>query len=132
MSYNNPAHAYIRKYLTVPEKTLFTKEEKAQRKNTIKSYNYMQTRDRVLGIKPTPPPLIVHHPRFFNPPVACKMGLHKWEVGVIMGIPRLKCKKCGRIVMKGSFEGTETKREMRERHIQKPEPLEENFTWVET
>lgn len=48
-----------------------------------------------------------------------------------MGIPRLKCKKCGKIVMKGSYEGTETKREIRERHISKPTPLEPNFTEIE-
>lgn len=49
-----------------------------------------------------------------------------------MGIPILKCKKCGRIVMKGSFEGTETKREIRTRHVPKSKPFSaREFTEVE-
>jgi len=110
---------------------LFSKEVKAQRKHTIDRYWWMKTRDEVLGIQPTPPPLVIHHPRAFSPPLSCLAGQHKWETGSLMGIPRLKCKKCGKIAMKGSYEGTETKREIRERHVPKPGPLEPNFTEVE-
>jgi len=42
-------------------------------------------------------------------------------------MPVLKCKKCGSLVMKGSFEGTETKREIRERNVPKPMPRRPNF-----
>ena len=110
---------------------LFSKEVKAQRKHTIDRYWWMKTRDEVLGIQPTPPPLVIHHPRAFSPPLSCLAGQHKWETGSLMGIPRLKCKKCGKIAMKGSYEGTETKQEIRERHVPKPGPLEPNFTEVE-
>jgi len=109
-------------------KTLFTREEKAQRRHTRRVIDLMQIRDNLFGIRPTPPAMVTHHPRFFDPPPSCRDGLHKWETGFIMGIPRLKCKKCGRIVMKGSFEGTETKEEIKTRFVPKPTPLEPNFT----
>jgi len=109
----------------------YTDEEKAARKNTIKAWNYMKTRDQVLGIRPTAPPLVIHHPRHFDPPPSCRSGLHHWETTVLMNIPILKCKKCGRIVMRGSYEGTETKREIRTKHMPKPRPFDEPFTEVE-
>lgn len=108
--------------------TLYSKEVKRQRKHTAHVLDMMKVREQVFGVQPTPPATVIHHPRFFNPPLSCRDGRHQWETGFIMGIPRLKCKKCGRIVMKGSFEGTETKREIRERHVPKPTPLEPNFT----
>jgi len=122
---------YMRKMLPSATKTLFTREEKAVRKYVIGRGEYMNIRDNVLGIRPTPPATIVHHPRFFDPPLSCRDGKHQWETGSIMGIPRLKCKKCGRIAFEGSFNGTETKREIRERHIPKPTPLEPNFEVIE-
>jgi len=106
---------------------LYSPEVKAQRKSVIKSWNYLKTRDKVLGIQPTPPAKVVHHPRYFDAPLSCRSGRHQWFTKALMGVPILKCKKCGRIVMKGSFEGTETKRELRTRHIPDPGPLEPNF-----
>lgn len=99
----------------------FTDRQKAERKATIKIRKRLDMLDAYAP--PSPPPLIIHHPRAFNPPLSCLSGKHgPWETGVIMGIPRLKCKKCGRIVMKGSYEGTETQREIRTRNVPKPEP----------
>jgi len=112
--------------------TIYSDEIKALRKHTIDQYWWLKTRDEVLGIQSTPPPKIIHHPRFFNPSIACQMGQHQWETGSLMGIPRLKCKKCGRIAMKGSYEGTETRREIRERHVPEPGAMEPNFTRYET
>jgi len=109
----------------------YTPEQKQQRKNTIRAWNFMQMRDRVLGIRPTPPPQVIHHPRFSDPSPWCRAGVHKWFTKTLMGIPILKCRKCGRIVMKGSFEGTETKREIRTRHVSEPEPLPPRFEVVE-
>jgi len=106
----------------------YTEAEKLARKGTIKSYNYMQTRDRVLGIQPTPPGRVIHHPRAFNPSPWCRAGMHRnWETTTLMGIPILKCKNCGKFVMKGSYEGTETKREIKTRHVPKPQPLPLRF-----
>lgn len=107
---------------------LYSKEVKAQRKHTAHVIDMMAIRDRVFGTRPTPPPLVEHHPRAFDPPLSCRDGRHQWVTGMLMGIPRLKCKKCGHIAFKGSFEGTETKREIRERFVPKPTPLEPNFT----
>ena len=70
--------------------TLFSKEEKAKRKHTIKVQEWMRTRDNVLGIRPTPPPQVIHHPRFFDPPLSCRDGHHKWYTKMLMGIPILK------------------------------------------
>ena len=120
---NQMAFDYALKNLNVA-KTLFSKEEKAKRKHTIKVQEWMRTRDNVLGIRPTPPPQVIHHPRFFNPPLSCRDGHHKWYTKMLMGIPILKCRKCGRIVMKGSFEGTETKEEIRTRYIPDTMPIE--------
>jgi len=107
-------------------------EEKDQRKGTIRAWNRLQTRDQVLGIRPTSPPKIIYHPRYFNAPLSCQSGLHQWFTKTLMNIPILKCKKCGRIVMKGSYEGTETKREIRTRHVPKTvQPKARDFTEVE-
>ena len=97
----------------------FTELQKLQRKHTIKSWNFMRQRERVLGIQPTAPAKLIYHPRHFDPPLSCRSGQHQWYNDVLMGIPILKCKKCGHIAMKGSFEGTETKREIRTRHVPK-------------
>jgi len=96
---------------------VYSELEKLQRKHTIKSYNHMRQREKVLGIQPTPPAKLIFHPRHFDPSPNCRSGKHTWGTTVLMGIPILKCKKCGRIVMKGSFEGTETKREIRTRNV---------------
>jgi len=93
----------------------FTDEQKAQRKQTIRARKRLDILDAYAP--PTGPPAVIHHPRFFNAPLSCQSGKHQWENGVIMGIPRMKCKKCGRIVMTGSFNGTETKREIRTRNV---------------
>lgn len=104
---------------------VFSEAEKLGRKQTIRSYNYMRLRERVLGIQATPPPyLLYQHPRRYNPPASCRSGKHNWTTTVLMGIPTLKCKKCGHIAMKGGFEGTETKRELRTRHVPKPSKVE--------
>lgn len=97
----------------------FTETEKLQRKETIKSWNFMRTREQVLGIRPTLPPKLVFHPRHFDPPLSCRSGRHQWDTTVLMGIPILKCKKCGHIAVKGSWEGTDTKRELRTRYVPK-------------
>jgi len=95
------------------------------RKHTIRAWNRLQTRDRVLGIRPTSPPKVIHHPRWFNKPLACQVGKHKWFNEVLMGIPILKCRKCGTIAVKGAYEHTETDYELRHRHVPKPIDLRE-------
>jgi hypothetical protein len=99
---------------------LYTKEEKLQRKNTIHQWNALQLRDRILGITPTPSGTVEHHPRKYSKSPWCAVGSHRNLVtSELMGIPILECKNCGKIFMKGSYEGTETKREIRERHVPK-------------
>lgn len=93
----------------------FTDKQKADRKHTIATRRRLDILDAYAP--PTGPPLIIHHPRAFNPSLSCQAGKHQWETGAIMGIPRMKCKKCGHIVMTGSFNGTETKREIRTRNV---------------
>lgn len=93
----------------------FTDKQKLQRKQTIRVRRRLDILDA--WAPPTGPPAIIHHPRFFNPPISCRSGRHQWETGAIMGIPRMKCKKCGRIVMTGSFNGTETEKEIRTRNV---------------
>jgi hypothetical protein len=108
----------------------YTKEQKAARKYTIRQHNLLKKLDAYAP--PTAPARVIHHPRFFNAPLACRSGKHQWINGYIMGIPRMKCKKCGRIVMTGSFNGTETKREIRTRNIPKPEPWTTEKDWIES
>lgn len=93
----------------------YTRKQKAQRKHTIKVRNRLDILDAYAP--PTKQHGVIHHPRFFNAPLSCQAGKHQWVTGAIMGIPRMKCKKCGRIVMTGSFNGTETKREIRTRNV---------------
>lgn len=107
----------------------YTKEQKAARKYTIRAHNRLKILDAYAP--PTPPHKVINHPRYFNAPLSCQSGKHQWETGVLMGIPRLKCRKCGRIVMKGSYEGTETKREIKTRNVPKPEPWLTNDDWIE-
>jgi len=123
---------YIRKMLPEASKTLFTREEKAYRKFAANQLNMLQVRDNVLGVRPTPPGMVIHHPRFFDPPMSCRDGRHQYVTDMLMSIPILKCKKCGRIVMKGSYEGTETRREIRERHVPRSTPLDPGFEVFET
>jgi len=96
----------------------YTPEQKAQRKHTIAVRNKLDILDAYAP--PTSPPKIIHHPRFFDAPLSCQSGKHQWFNKTLMGIPIMKCRKCGRIVMKGSYEGTETKHEIRTRNIPKP------------
>ena len=91
----------------------YTKEEKAQRKHTIKMHRDLQLRDRIEGIRPTAPGRVIHHPRAYNKPLSCQAGRHTWVNTVVMGTPWLYCKKCGAGVVKDVHEGTMTKREMR-------------------
>ena len=70
---------------------------------------------------------IIRHPRYFNKPLRCRSGFHQWETKVLMNIPILYCKKCGAFAIKGSYEGTYTKRELRQSVLPpfKPRSLEE-------
>jgi len=122
---------YIRKMLPEATKTMFSREEKVYRRFATKRLEQLQVRDNILGIRPTPPGTVIHHPRFFDPPLSCRDGRHQFITDMLMSIPILKCKKCGRIVMKGSYEGTETRREIRERHVPAPGRMSENFTRYE-
>lgn len=89
----------------------YTKEQKANRKNTIKARNILEILDS--GSHPTPQGTIIHHPRAFNKPFSCELGRHQWETKAVMGIPMLVCKKCGGGVPRDVFNGVLTNREMR-------------------
>ena len=90
---------------------------KPQRKQTIDALKRLQIMD--INSQPSPPPLIIYHPRKFNKPLSCQAGNHQWETDVRMGIPYLVCKKCWATVAKGIYEGTETEREMRTKDVPK-------------
>ena len=56
---------------------------------------------------------IQFHPRAFNPPLSCKMGLHKGLTTKIMdGIPSLYCSKCGQYLYKHIVEKTYSRRDL--------------------
>jgi len=104
---------------------LYTDREKILRKNTIKMWNDLQLRDRIEGIRPTPPGRVIHHPRAFNKPLSCRSGRHQWTVIKVMGVPYMYCKKCGAGLVKDVHEGTLTKREMRSPD---PDPIARRLT----
>jgi len=89
----------------------YTDEEKAQRKQTIKSWNNMKLLDG--GFTPTPQFDIVHHPRAYNKPFSCQAGRHTWGDKVVMGVPFLYCIKCGAGAPRDSYYGVLTEREKR-------------------
>lgn len=91
---------------------------KAQRKQTIRANRMLQILDS--GAPPTPAGTVIPAP---HPNIWCQSGVHDYEVTVLMNIPVLRCRKCWAFVFKGPHEGTETKREIRERHIPKLEPI---------
>lgn len=58
--------------------------------------------------------VIQHHPRRFNKPISCKMGVHKGLTNkVIHGILSLYCTKCGEHIAQGIHDKTWTKEEIR-------------------
>ena len=89
----------------------YTDEQKKQRKHTIKARELLQILDN--GSKPTPPPLIIQHPRAYNKPFSCQSGKHQWETKVVMKVSFLVCKKCGAGAPRDSYYGVLSKREER-------------------
>lgn len=96
----------------------YTKEEKKRRKHTIDVNNRLEILDRFAP--PTPKGRVIHHPRAFNKPLSCQSGKHTWSYVILMGMPYMYCTKCGAGVPEGVYHGTETKREVRTRHVAKP------------
>jgi len=97
-------------------------EVRAKRKYTIKAWNLLKMLDA--EAPPTPPPKVIHHPRAFDKPLSCLAGKHRWVVKqwrwspwYYATVPILYCPRCGAFVFKDSYEGTETKRELRERFV---------------
>lgn len=90
---------------------MYTKEQLLQRKNTIRTNEILKILDR--DSRPTPPPAVIYHPRWFNKPMSCQMGKHDWFTDMLMGIPFLTCKKCGATTLKSAVEKNETQREIK-------------------
>lgn len=58
--------------------------------------------------------IIRHHPRRFNKPLSCQMGVHKGLINkVIHGVLCLYCTKCGEHIAQGIHDKTWTKQEIR-------------------
>jgi hypothetical protein len=107
----------------------YTDEQKRKRKHTINVRKRLNILDSYAP--PTPQGITRHHPRaFMNKPLKCQSGLHQWGNGILMGIPHLICKKCGDMVATGIYNHTETKREIRTRHIT-DEPEKTNKQMIE-
>jgi hypothetical protein len=89
---------------------LYNTETKAKRKMYIRTKEFMENHDK--ESKPTQSATFMH-PRWYNKPISCQMGRHKWKTDILMGIPFLSCAKCGATLYKGAVEKNETVREMR-------------------
>jgi hypothetical protein len=107
----------------------FTDDQKRARKHTAKVKSQLQELDRITP--PTPPGIVVYHPRWHNKPMRCQMGLHEWKNDVIMGIPHLTCSKCGATTVKGIHEGNYTAREIIAKCAPKPIPKVGTKAWYE-
>jgi len=113
MSFIDPERRWILKRL-VTETSLSRDEIRRLRKTYVRQRTFVEL------YHPAPQPFrVIKHPRFYNTPWSCEAGRHKWETKVLMGIPILYCRKCGKMAIEGSLWGTYTKREMLER-VPKP------------